>query len=381
MQKTHIILMFFIFLPEGLFAQEPFKYTFDISITNRVDTTHNSEVKQVFHLWKNYLLSRPDSVYNNPYWNTKEKERFKNFDLSRTSIYQFSAPELLSYYKPTVLAIEKEGNKYSIRTLFYAEGLKGEYKGSNTWGILKIFALKENNEWKLENNFFNETKNWHFKNYGYIQYHYAHSHKFDSLLAFKSIQFCDSIAKVFDFPKTLPFDFYVTKSPDELGLLLGLEYVFAGIAYGKALYDERILLGGFDSEYYPHEFVHFITPNNKNRNDLIEEGFATWLGGSQNKSFTENIDVLAKELFKSDTISLNHILNKNWGWSYNSFYTSGALICQMVFEKRGVKGIKQLLNADTKTDDKMFNELKKLLAYSKEQFIKAWKERLKKYLK
>ena len=101
--------------------------TFDYTIHSRVDTSKQN-IKDIVTLWLNYLASKPDSIYDNPYWNEAEKKKYKDFDLTRKFIYQFPSRQLLNYYKPTILSIEKEGNNYSIRILFAADGLKGIYR-------------------------------------------------------------------------------------------------------------------------------------------------------------------------------------------------------------------------------------------------------------
>ena len=40
-------------------------------ISARVDTS-KIEINKIYHLYSNYLNSRPDSGYANPYWNEKE---------------------------------------------------------------------------------------------------------------------------------------------------------------------------------------------------------------------------------------------------------------------------------------------------------------------
>jgi hypothetical protein len=44
-------------------------------ISARVDTSKTT-IKQVYNLYKNYLNSRPDSIYQNPNWNEKEAKQY-----------------------------------------------------------------------------------------------------------------------------------------------------------------------------------------------------------------------------------------------------------------------------------------------------------------
>lgn len=110
MKKNIISIWLILFLlnTNKTFAQQA---KFDVIIHSRVDTM-KIEIKEVALLWINYLNSKPDSLYDNPYWNNAEKFKFKSFDFSMEYLYKFPSSQLLMYYKPTILSIEKEGDNY-----------------------------------------------------------------------------------------------------------------------------------------------------------------------------------------------------------------------------------------------------------------------------
>ncbi len=160
----------------------------DVTIHSRVDTG-DSEVQAVADLWVNYLNSTPDSLYDNPYWNKEEKLKFSDFDLSRVYLYPFSSNQLLLYFKPTILSIEKEGKHYAIRTIFAADNLDGDYRKSNPWCITKLYAIKEEGEWKLKNALPILTQNWKRTTIGKITFIYPPEHTFNQDLAKKASDF------------------------------------------------------------------------------------------------------------------------------------------------------------------------------------------------
>lgn len=343
--KKQIIILILIFLNKFTFAQSS---NIDVAIHARVDTS-NLEIKQIITLYTNYLTSKPDSVYDNPYWNNEEKKQFIDFDLTRRFIYQFPSEKILNYYKPTILSIEKQGDVYAIRTLFSADGLEGEYKKSNPWCITNIYAVNENGKWKLKNALPFLTKNWLRKKIGKITYIYPPEHKFNDSLALRANKFCNDLADKFQFYDWKSFDFYIAKNADDMGKLLGFDFYYAGYTTGVSMEDKRILFSGMDSEWYPHEFVHLIVEN-KNRHKMIEEGFATWNGGSMKLSFEENAKILAEQMATNDSIKFTDILNQIWGWQYNAYYTTGAMICKLAYDKKGIAAVKKLLdtpNSDT----------------------------------
>ncbi len=340
MKKTimSICLLLSIITINQIYGQQA---KIDVTIHSRVDTTQH-EIKEVSELWINYLNSKPDSLYDNPHWNKAEKLKYKIFDFSTPYLYQFPSNQLLNYYKPTILSIVKEGDYYGIKTIFAADGLEGEYRKSNPWCITKLFAIKENGKWKLKNALPVITENWTKKTIGKITFIYPPNHIFNEALAKKASLFCTQLSEEFLFPQWKPFDFYITKSGDELGKLLNFDFSFAGYTTGVGMNENRILLSGLDSEFYPHEFIHLIVPNTS-RHGFIEEGFATWKGGQGGKTFEESARILANEINLNKTVTFTDVLNKKWGWQYSAFYTTGAIFFKVAYDKGGIALVNKLL--------------------------------------
>jgi hypothetical protein len=368
-----IWILLFLFSANQTFGQQR---KIDATIHSRVDTTQR-EIKEVAMLLINYLNSKPDSLYDNPYWNNAEKVKFKNFDLSTPYMYQFPSKQILNYYKPTILSIEKEGEYFGIRTIFSADGLQGEYRRSNPWCITKLYAVKEDDKWRLKNALPIITEKWNKRTIGKITFIYPSHHKFNNDLATKSSQFCNEITEKFKFPDYEPFDFYITDSGDELGKLLNFDFYFAGYTTGIGMNDNRILLSGLGSEYYPHEFVHLIVPK-FDRHGLIEEGFATWKGGQGGKTFKESAKLFANELAKNDTVTFLDVLNRKWGWQYAAFYTTGAILCNSAFEKGGVKLVNEILNIPNDTE-KLIDNLSLVFSLDKKDFDNFWRSETLKF--
>lgn len=340
MKETTILiwLLLFLFSANPTIGQQT---KIDVAIHFRADTS-KKEIKEVAELWANYLNSQPDSLYDNPYWNNAEKVKYKNFDFSTSYMYQLPSKQLLKYYKPTILSIVKEGEYYGIRTLFSAEGLEGIYRKSNPLCITKLYAVKENGEWRLKNALPVITEKWNKKTIGKITFIYPQHHQFNNDLAIKANQFCNELSKEFKFPDWEPFEFYITESGDEMGRLLNFDFYAVGYTMGIGDKNKRILLSGLGSEYYPHELVHLILPKFE-RHGLIEEGFTTWKGGQNGKTFEESAELLANELVKNDTVTFSDILDRNWGWQCAAFYTTGAVFCKAAYDKGGIDLVKKLL--------------------------------------
>lgn len=338
MKKITVSICLFLFASIQIYGQQS---KIDVTIHARVDTTQK-EIKEVAELWIAYLNSKPDSLYDNPHWNKAEKLKYKNFDFSIPYLYQFPSNQLLEYYKPTILSIEKEREYYRIRTIFAADGLEGEYRKSNPWCITLLYAVNENGKWKLKNALPIITENWTRRPIGGITFIYPPNHTFNEDLATEASQFCNALTEEFLFSQWQPFDFYITDSGDELGKLLNFDFSFAGYTTGIGMNENRILLSGMGSEFYPHEFIHLIVPA-LDRHGLIEEGFATWKGGQGGKTFEESAGILAHEIELNQTVTFTDVLTKKWGWQYAAFYTTGAIFCKVAYDKGGIDLVKKLL--------------------------------------
>lgn len=341
-----------------------------VEIHARVDTT-KQEIKELVALWSNYLNSKPDQVSDSPYWNEAEKKISLDVDLSRQLLYQFPSDQLLRYFKPKILSIEKEGNNYCIKTIYWAEGLEEEYSKSNPWAIQKIYAVNENNQWRLKNALPIITESWKKKTFGKIEFIYPSNHSFNDALAAKAMKFCEELSREFLFPDWKPFQFYIAPNSEELGRLLNFDFFYAGYTTGITLTEKRLLLSGLNSEYYPHEFVHLIVPK-YDRHKIIEEGFATWKGGQDGKSFEESAKVLANALAKQSGIPFMDVVDKKWGFEYNGFYTTGAILCNTAFKKGGVKLVSELLKIPNDTDN-LVNNLSKLFKIEPGNFDEFWR--------
>ena len=95
-----IVILFFI---NNSYAQK-----LQTRLGSGIDTT-NPEIIQIFNVWKNYLNSNPDKIYDNPYWNEKEKARYHSYDLLKSE--GFLNPSLYGLQpKNVVLYIKKEGD-------------------------------------------------------------------------------------------------------------------------------------------------------------------------------------------------------------------------------------------------------------------------------
>ena len=354
-----------------------------LDLSSRVDTT-NVNVKKIVKLYENYLNSRPDSIYNNPYWNSSEKEQYKDFDFSRLSIFQMglTSNKLFRYYIPFVMSVEPAGDKYQIRILFSNCAEEPPYVGSKVWCIQKLSVVWENDKWLLENLIVDLTKKWKSEIYGFIEYVYPPNFNFNPNEAERAIRFCQNIVDRFNPSYSEHFKFYITNSVDDIGLLENFDYYFTGITTGKAVKGK--ILSAKWNEFYPHEFIHQLLPVNKNRGFIIEEGLAVFLGTKENvEEYKKTIEQLAKDIFENnEKINFETVVSGQIKWNgYLTAYPAGAIICEVVYKLKGDAGLKELMNDDTSDYENLLHSLLEISGLNKEKIIESWNNELKKYRK
>lgn len=326
-------------------------------ITARVDTSKTA-IKEVYNLYKNYINSKPDSIYKNPNWNEKEaeiylKNKLLKIDRSANKMYNYyNSNEYLSYYAPKIIQIDSISiNRYQIKTLFAHDCSEIEYKNSTPDYITKLYAVRNTSGiFKLENVISYDTKNWKTYNFKFIKYVVHPNSKFDKNEALKAVKFCKKIANQFKL-EIEPFTFYILPNSDEMGKLYNFEY-WTSYLGGQTIIPSREIFSTFGSANYPHEFVHMLFPLPKDNVSycpaIINEGLATWLAGpSFNETFENSLRETSKTFQKQNKISLDDIITFKFRNDFDNsiLYITGGVICKLVYEKQGEKGIWELYNS------------------------------------
>lgn len=345
-----------------------------IAVSNRVDT-NDAEVRSVIKLYADYLNSAPEKIYDNPYWNKIEKEKYDDFDFSRTALFQgLTANKLQSYYPPFILSVSQVNEKYKIRVLYSNNAVDERYIGSKVWAIHQLFAIKESGQWVLENSLPNITAKWKTVKTERIHFIYPQQHLYSPILADRANYFCNDIITRFN-PKMSeePFRFYITNSADEMGRLENFDYYFSGFTTGKS--KEGMVFTAKGNEFYPHEFVHQLLPKNQRRSSIIEEGLATYLGTRENKKAYEFLmSRLAEDLLQSAEINFDAIFDLKVRYNgYQIAYPAGAAICEIVYKHKKDEGLKELINGNSSNKESLLQLLTTLLSMNKDEIIQLWK--------
>ncbi len=370
MKQKIVILSILFFLFKIGYCQN---YKVQLKTGYWSDTVSNPEIKPILELYKNYLESNPDSIYDNPYWNSREKELYHDFDFSRNSIFKgegsWTPKVLYKLFKPQILKVEKRDSCYLIQSLLYWEGADSVWQKYNPIAITRVYAIKEHNEWKLANAIFIDTKNWLQNKARYVTYHFINQELFNDSLAKNADFFCDSLIKRFKFQQPKPIEFYIVKGGHEVGQLLGYDHYIYGYAEGKAI-NNVIISGSFKANYL-HELVHQLMPKNSERNWLVNEGIPVWLAGSMGKVYKELAYEYAKDFLKVDSA------NFEWAMECHiNCYPFFGLVIDLIHDKVGDEGLKHLMLAKTKTDEELYEAIFQLTGWRKEMLWEKFKTKV-----
>jgi hypothetical protein len=230
-----LYLLVILLITNFSYSQE---YNVNIRFSYWTDTINNKDLIPIVKLYKNYLESRPDSLYDNPYWNKKEKQIFKYYDFSSNVIFHpdsWTAKSLYGNFIVYLLKIEKKDSIFIIQSILIGDKLSDEWIKFNPVAITRIAAIPEGKSYKLANAYTYDVKDWHLKNSKYIVYHYPLDTYYSDSLNLLNNQFCDNLIKRFGFKKPSMIELYSVDGVHEVGKLLGYDYYIYGNADGKSL--------------------------------------------------------------------------------------------------------------------------------------------------
>jgi hypothetical protein len=347
-----------------------------VRVTGAVDTK-DPDKKDVLDLWVSYLNSNPGAMWSDPNWGAAKSDLWLDIDLTAQFVYGSGGDQLLQTYTPTVLAIEKEGSLYSIRTMFYAEGLDSLSDDNNPWAIVRVYAQRENGRWMLRSALGVLTEDWNRPAIGKITFVSPASRGLDIRQARRAVAFCDSISGAFPFFQWDPFSFYITERPEEVDRIIGLEYDHEGYPKSRVLREYDILITGKGSEWEPDELVRMVaTGPGLAPHRIVRDGFAGWLGGWDGKSYARSMRGPASVLGSNEAISFGDFLDGGQGARVpGSAWFPGAVVCNMVFDAAGASGIETLFKAG-RADEDLYRAIEATTGMDRRAFQQAWRRRV-----
>ena len=225
-----------------------------------------------------------------------------------------------------------------------------------------------------------------------IKYFYqSNNHIFNEKEAFKLVAFNKEISQKFNLP-LLSFSYVVTSNTIEAYKTLGFDFIGEQYVPNQSYsgFTEpvgKMIVAGNNSEYYPHEVVHLYIQSYSEKEEIsaryvwFDEGIATLFGGSKGLPLTWHLKELDTYLSQNPTTDINDISklmsvpNGKYMTEYN--YAIGGLICKLIYEKKGINGLFELLKSGS-TDADFYKVIENNFNVKKQDFGAFIRAELKK---
>jgi hypothetical protein len=351
MNKKLIIFFTLLILSVQVFAQ-----TKSVTLSGLVDTS-SQEVKDIVFLIDDYFNSNPDSNYNNPYfYSDSDATKFWG-NLDNSAQFLFSAlnsKTLLSVFEPMVLWVEPVHNDsmllYDVKIIFIHKGKEPNWmkeQALNPMYILSYYACLQNGKWVLRNKIDLEQNSWNNYSSGHFNLRTPKSYKIDTSLYRQANDDLQAIAKFFEL-KIKPFNYYLTNDYSSFCNLFNFDY-FVNYIKGVNLGELGIASFGGDVSNR-HEFVHQLYPPITNY--FLAEGLASWIGGVNSKYVPLQLSIEKLRLFTTNDTFFKDVYNNKIRLPRSSElkYTLAAVLIDLVYKKKGLVGVKNLLASTNDID-------------------------------
>jgi hypothetical protein len=347
----------------------------DTSSTGSGDYTTQGPVPEIYRAWRDYLRSDGQRQSPTKYWSAPEQRQWSRYDIVAGYAYQG--------FPATVISIQPAQSgapdEYVVRTLFAS--VNGPAKDAKPIALTRVYAIRENSHWVFANALPRLTRDWKRNVVGHITYIVQPGHKFDEGKARSAVRFADSVAAMFGVQPITDLNYYVADTPEEIHRILGLDFMVGGdqASYSDAAKHMILVGSSIFGEDHRHELTHSVldplmkagkTPG------IVNEGTATWLGGSLGKSFPDVMREYAGFLTAHPTITLDSVLtveDHDLGTR-----PAGAALVEMTYLHGGIPAVKALMAAG-RSDAQLRAALVKSLEISWPAIERMWRAHVLEY--
>lgn len=356
MKSTILQFTFLCLSCIALCQKREFSFTIQPYSTHLIDS---KELQIILNSLEGFLDAHLNGIANNPYVDTSSLE-------INTQLFHWFTIDT-SVYKPSLLSILPviEGREYLV-TVSYM-GNTADKKP--LLGITYSMTTKKRGEkYFFYSSIDYNTRNWSRNRIGTIEYIYPN--KLNLPIAKKFDAFNKTLAKKFS-TEVIPITYYKCDDPVQLFRILGCDYVpnMYLSTQGGLAEQNNTLFAGNNSEWYPHELVHFYTNKFPSYNRIVHEGYATFIGGSGGISL-EELKVMAREFLKdkpnADLVKMFVDFERiSRGIPFT--YIASGLICREIEKKKGFSSIQELFKAEGEPEG-YFSQLEKVTGVNKQKF-------------
>lgn len=335
------------------------------------DVERAQDVREIYLRWSRYLRSNPRHFAPTELWATEDQQRWPAFDLAASIAYQGVPATVLEI---TPVAADAR-DKYVVRTIFSAvTGTPSEVKPI---AVTRVYAVRRGSGWVFTNVIADATRQWRRERVGSFTYVIEPEYPFDRRRAEQAVTFADSLADAFAVPRVSEVTYYLTSGREAVHRIMGVEWSVGGASVGYASPANRLIFSGEPAagENYRHEIVHFVLQPLQQQgrpHALVNEGVATWLGGSMGRDFDTLTREYADYLRRHPEVSLDVVLDP--GGPDRGTRPAGAILVLMIFESGGLDAVKDLLTSGN-SEEQLKAAVSRLTACSWPEFARRWRER------
>jgi len=348
-----ISIVFFLFSSVA-FSQESFFLNYNVKKDNEI-------VLEAFYKFINIKDVERSSLL----WNKSQFFEYPDndfLDISRNAIN----------HNMTILSTSKiEENKYNLKVAW----IKNNNGYGNLYAIYNLTVKNDNGKVSFENVLDENVKDFVINQVSEIKYLSYKGHKFNFENAQSMIDFNTEIATFFSTDKKR-FTYILCKSMEDLKKVRGFDFdpmmVEDNQIGGEAFPHDNLIFAGNNSEFYPHEVVHLYTYSNFKRiHIIIDEGIATYFGGSKGLNYKKHLINLRKHIEKNKINIFEKLFNSNNKYLVNETtslnYSIGALLCDLAIRKKGKKALFKLMNSGV-SDNELIKSIESIFNVKKENF-------------
>jgi len=276
-----------------------------VRVLSGVDTT-DFEAGLALDTWKGYLGSKPELVFDNPFWSAEEKKKYKDVDLLRAAypptIYSSGNQFEIVSFKPLGSGV------YETKTLIQKSDAK---LGTHPLYLITTYVKKEGNDYKLINSLKTRTKTWLRTQSGRITYFTSPLVKFNEEKAEKLNLFInDTLVKIFKV-KIMNVEYYIGKDFDEVQAARGFE-IYPSMGNKTTVKSQSdpvnkiIYVGGGDENNTFEMFRVYVDPIYPNAHPILLKSLAAVYGNYNNKTWEWHLRNFAAWLKAHPSTDLNN---------------------------------------------------------------------------
>jgi hypothetical protein len=335
------------------------------------DVRWHGAVSEIYAAWREYLLSDPHVQAPTHLWSAAEQEMWPGYDLTAGIAYK-GMPATVLEIRPA----DREAQEFVIKTLFASVSAEGG--AARPVALTRVYAVREGGRWVLGNALPRLIRDWPRAAVGPITYVIHPGMSFDLDRAERAVEFARWLAANLSLPEVEEVMYVLTPSPEELHRVMGVDWTFGSQGHGYALPWNRLILSG-DSvfgEDNRHELAHFVMGPilaERRTHSMVNEGLATWLGGTVGRTYGELLGEYAQFLRKNPHVDLDSVLEAtgtDMGW-----YPAGAVLVEMVHERGGWSTVRHLLSSG-RSNDELRAALTELLSSPWDAISETWKQKV-----